>query len=148
MNIPELAQKVKEVKNRLTTQEIYTVLLILVVGLGSFGLGRLSKLQSSRAPVRLEQSAVILATPPAVVGNKGGASSSSSGVTAGISTPNTLNPIPAGGQLVASKGGSKYHFPWCSGAQRISEANKIWFNSVEEARKAGYTPAGNCKGLK
>ncbi|TSC62722.1 MAG: hypothetical protein G01um101448_259 [Parcubacteria group bacterium Gr01-1014_48] len=52
-----------------------------------------------------------------------------------------------GGQYVASKKGTKYHFPWCGGAARISEENKIWFNSKEEAEKAGYTPAGNCKGL-
>src|SRR3989344_1924759 len=32
-------------------------------------------------------------------------------------------------------------------AKSISEANKIWFNSVEEARAAGYAPASNCKGL-
>ncbi|MEK7120782.1 MAG: hypothetical protein AAB840_01690 [Patescibacteria group bacterium] len=55
--------------------------------------------------------------------------------------------IKAGGAVVASKSGSKYHLPWCSGASTIKEENKIWFDSVEEARKAGYTPAGNCKGI-
>ncbi|MCA9052050.1 MAG: hypothetical protein KDA89_25100, partial [Planctomycetaceae bacterium] len=57
-------------------------------------------------------------------------------------------PMHIGGKYVASRNGSKYHFPWCAGAQAMSETNKIWFDSVEEARKAGYTPAGNCKGLK
>ena len=52
------------------------------------------------------------------------------------------------GMYVASKNGTKYHFPWCSGAKSISEVNKIWFNSVEEARASGYAPAANCKGLK
>ncbi len=52
-----------------------------------------------------------------------------------------------GGKYVASKSGSAYHFPWCSGAKRIKEANKIYFNTKEEAEKAGYRPAGNCKGL-
>jgi hypothetical protein len=56
-------------------------------------------------------------------------------------------PLPAGGQVVGSKNGSKYHLPWCSGAKTIIEANKVWFASKEVAEQAGYTPAGNCKGL-
>jgi len=51
------------------------------------------------------------------------------------------------GAYVGSRNGSKYHFPWCPGAQQIKEENKVWFSSVEEAQKAGYTPAANCKGL-
>lgn len=50
--------------------------------------------------------------------------------------------------VVASKNGVKYHYSWCPGAKQISEANKITFNSIEEARAAGYSPASNCKGLK
>jgi methylphosphotriester-DNA--protein-cysteine methyltransferase len=53
----------------------------------------------------------------------------------------------SGGRIVASKTGAKYHLPWCSGAQTMKEENKIWFDSPEEARAAGYTPAANCKGL-
>lgn len=146
MNIQERIQKVKEVKNSLNAKEIYTVLLIFVVGFGSFGLGRLSKLQNFKAPIRIEQSALILSAPALRAGDADVVSLS--GSTAIAPASNVSFPPPSGGQLVASRGGTKYHFPWCSGAQRISGANKIWFNSVEEARKAGYTPASNCKGLK
>lgn len=48
---------------------------------------------------------------------------------------------------VASVTGTKYHFPWCSGAQRIKEENQIWFSSKEDAELAGYEPATNCPGL-
>ena len=51
------------------------------------------------------------------------------------------------GNYVASKSGTKYHYPWCPGAQSIKEENKIWFFTKEEAEKAGYQPASNCKGL-
>ncbi|MFZ2167848.1 MAG: hypothetical protein WAV50_03180 [Minisyncoccia bacterium] len=51
------------------------------------------------------------------------------------------------GQIVASKNGTKYYLPSCSGAGRISEANKIWFASSAAAVAAGYSPAANCKGL-
>lgn len=51
------------------------------------------------------------------------------------------------GQYVASQKGKKYHWPWCPGGKSIKEENKIWFNSREDAERAGYTPAANCPGL-
>lgn len=50
-------------------------------------------------------------------------------------------------QVVASRSGTKYYFPWCAGADRITEANKVWFASAGEASLAGYAPAANCSGL-
>ncbi len=49
------------------------------------------------------------------------------------------------GQFVASKSGTKYYPPGCAGANRISEANKVWFASAAEAEEAGYALAANCK---
>lgn len=51
------------------------------------------------------------------------------------------------GRYVASRSGTKYHLPTCSGAKTISEVNKVWFASKEEAEAAGYAPAANCKGI-
>ena len=51
------------------------------------------------------------------------------------------------GRYVASKSGTAYHFPWCQGALKIKEENKIWFQTKEEAESRGYKPAGNCDGL-
>lgn len=51
------------------------------------------------------------------------------------------------GQFVASKNGTKYYLPSCAGAEKISEANKVWFVSAAAAVAAGYAPATNCKGL-
>ena len=142
MNIHELGLKVKEVVERGESREIYTVLLITLVGFSSFALGRLSKLQESRTPVLIHAAAALSTTPPARGGGGGGGrvKDESLGIEDSV--------LPTGGQLVASQNGTKYHFPWCSGAARIAEANKVWFGSVEEAQKAGYTPASNCKGLK
>ena len=118
---------VLKIKRGAEHRECLIALLILLVGLGSFGLGRLSKIEATRKPVRIEYE----------VQNK--AMEQSSAVS--LSTEETQK------LFVASKNGTKYHHPWCSGAERISEANKIWFSSKEEAEKAGYTPAQNCKGL-
>lgn len=104
--------------------------LILLAVLAAYGLGRLHYYEGNTSvpvkiinPVKQEQ-----ITVPEV-----------KGVSAELESQ---------GEVVASKSGTKYHYPWCSGAKQISEKNKITFPSIEEARKAGYTPATNCKGLK
>jgi len=99
-------------------RDLLLILIVLFVGISAFGLGRLSSFEESRPAIRMTQQASV-----------GEVS------------------VSVGGKLVASKKGSKYHFPWCSGAQSMKESNKTWFDSEEEARRAGYTPAKNCKGL-
>jgi len=47
-------------------------------------------------------------------------------------------------KVYASVNGTKYHFPWCSGAQTISDKNKIEFENEQAAILAGYTLAKNC----
>lgn len=54
---------------------------------------------------------------------------------------------PSTGTYVASKSGTKYHLPSCSGAKRIKEENKVWFATKEQAAAAGYEPAANCPGI-
>ncbi len=49
--------------------------------------------------------------------------------------------------VIASKKGKTYHLPWCPGATSMSQKNKIYFNSIAEAKAAGYLPAKNCEGL-
>ena len=51
-------------------------------------------------------------------------------------------------ELVASIQGTKYHYPWCPGALRIKEANKVFFSNASAAKEAQYERASNCKGLK
>jgi len=108
------------------------VLIVILVGLASFGLGRLSALEGHKQPVQVIQSA----SAAAAVGTAQNEANSGG--------PET---VPVGGEVVASKNGTVYHLPWCSGAQRISASNKVTFASEAEAKAAGYRPAKNCKGL-
>ena len=98
--------------------DYFVVILLVLVSIASFGLGRLSVLDTVKTPMTLLQAPL-----------------------------SEIRPMYIGGEIVASRKGSKYHFPWCSGALTMKESNKIWFKSVEAARAAGYAPAGNCKGL-
>lgn len=102
--------------------ELYIALVIVLVAFLCFGLGRLSVIYGTN-----NQFSVL---PP------------------GASNMAGLPPAPeGGGGYVASKNGTAYHFPWCPGALTMKEENKIYFETKEEAEKAGYKPAGNCKGL-
>lgn len=92
---------------------------VLLLGLASFGLGRLSALEEVKPAVSLREAS--LASEPRM--------------------------MVIGGLVVASRKGSAYHFPWCSGAQTITAQNRVWFKSEEAARAAGYSPAKNCTGL-
>lgn len=138
MSIKDLTQKIKGWRGTKTldlpslSDDIFLGFIIILVAFGSFGLGRLSKIEDSKTPIRIENSAEV---------TKSGAISSQT-ASIMLSQPNSQE-----GQLVGSTGGTKYHFPWCSGAKTISEANKIYFTSKADAESKGYTPASNCKGL-
>lgn len=114
------------------------VLIIVLVAILSFGLGRLSV---SYGEGKLEIVYPSQEGASAVTSLKGKEQSvQKSSLEA--------QPLLSGeGQYVASKNGSKYHFPWCPGARSIKEENKIYFSTKEEAEARGYAPAVNCKGL-
>jgi hypothetical protein len=50
-------------------------------------------------------------------------------------------------RYVASKNGRVYYFTWCTGAKRILEENRVYFNTAEEARTAGLKPSTACPDL-
>ena len=136
MSIKEIATKIK---SELSTEQSFAALLIVVVGVASFGLGRLSVTEET-------------GTTPAVIG------SAIAERTVYEEEVENLQPDTSvavtetyleeqEALYVASKNSDKYHLPWCGGAARISEANKVWFTSKAEAEAAGYTPAANCKGI-
>ncbi len=108
-------------------------ILVLLVALAAFGLGRLSATQGSTALRVLypeakpaeplaNTAAVVKAAPVRVAGQGSGA-------------------------YVASKNGAKYYLVSCSSASRIKAENRVYFASVQQAVAAGYEPAANCPGL-
>jgi len=110
-------------KEFLSKIEPYILPAILVlIGLTAFGLGRLST-------VGEQGSRLIINNAPAATQSAAVAASQSSGT------------------YVASKSGTKYYLPSCSGVSKIKEENRVWFASVAQAQAAGYTAAANCPGL-
>lgn len=128
MNVPEILDPRKP-----QGRALYSALIVVAIGLGAFGLGRLSTRIGSQTGV-------------SIVGARISADALLRAQEFTASSTNKETGATAGG-VVASKSGSKYFLPWCGGAQTIKEENKIWFASPKEARAAGYEPAGNCKGV-
>jgi hypothetical protein len=121
----------------------FFVAVIILMAVISFCLGRISGVGEKREPVRVLNNS---SNNPYITDEVKGVFTSTSNPPPGLEEGSSAT--AESGSIVASKNGTKYHYPWCAGAKQISEKNKIIFNSIEEARTAGYTPASNCKGLK
>ena len=155
MSIKELPEKIKGSWKVIGEYEkdIFLGLLVVTVACGGFALGRLSKIEETRQAVRIEQVNLSdgsgkISTPVAklsIVTDRGGEQS----VTQVSATDNlaAVGATAQTGKVVASKNGTKYYLPNCSGVKRIKEENKVWFASIEEAKQAGLTAAANCPGL-
>ena len=102
---------------KVSAEALVVPTVVVLVGVGAFGLGRLSAAEGGE---------------PQLV----------------INTPSqTATLVAAEEKYVASKSGTKYYLPHCSGAARILPENLLWFATVAEAQVAGYTAAANCSGL-
>lgn len=140
ISISVMVEKIKKLTNlrpvlRELKDDLFLGTIIILVAFGSFGLGRLSKIEGARTPIQIENAPEI--TPETFTNGTQAAS-----VQNAVAQPDT-NTV----QLVGSKTGNKYHYTWCSGAKRIAEANRRYFSSKADAEAQGYTPASNCKGL-
>lgn len=137
-----ITEHFKNVKNwcQDNKSDLFTAAVIFLSVLASFGLGRLSLIWPQKTPIQFKN------TPPAqtVQAEETTGGGGESTAKNQIQAANILN---FQGKFVASKSGMSYHYPWCPGAQKIKEENKVWFQTKEEAENRGYKPAGNCQGL-
>jgi len=144
MSIKDFAEKIKlftsvwkerllRLKESLKIKEdLFVALLIVLVGLASFGLGKLSVIEAEKTPISI-------ANDGQTAGNMPGSAN-----TSGTSTGQA---VTGQGIVFGSKTGTKYYYPSCSGAGRIKPENRVWFPTIAAAKAAGLTPAANCPGL-
>lgn len=137
--IARIREKGKTLLDRIP-EGVLTALVVILAVCGAFGLGVLAGRADRGGDISFEQA-------PLIEKNSVTASLSQVPLPEAENTKASAPAISVGGQYVGSKKGTKYHFPWCPGAKAMSEENKIWFSTQEEAEKAGYTKAANCKGL-
>ncbi len=139
MSIQEISSNFKRL---LTGSDVLGAGILIIVGIGSFLLGKTWESTPEAQIIHRETGAVIQATEP-----EESTISEEAPVSPKIEVKAASAAVPVEGGYVASKNGTKYHLPWCGGAKRILEENKVWFRTKEEAIAAGYTPAANCPGI-
>ncbi len=113
-------------------KDIMVVLIIILVGLGSFELGRMSK-ESPQSGIRVQAPTT------------GKAQAASTGLVANSNKKVLAATNPEGKTFFASNRGTKYYPVDCSAGQTIKQENRIYFTTKEEAERAGYELSSSCQ---
>lgn len=111
-------------------KDILVIIIIILVGLGSFVLGRLSKEQATSG-LKIEytgQEANII----------GSIDQNSTDLTSNLLNSNS-------GNFFGSTRGSKYYSLSCSSGKTIKQENRLYFKTALEAEKAGYVLSSSCR---
>lgn len=120
-------------------KDIVLIVGIILIALISFGAGRLTMPKIFQEPMVIEDAFRAATTTNQNLYQTDNSQQSQSG---GEEQGNN-KPLLTAGKFVASKNSKYYHWPWSPHAKNIKSENRIWFNSEEEAQKAGYQRSSN-----
>lgn len=132
-------------KGFLANDTLFMALLLILVGVGSFGLGR-GSVPSEMLQERELSAVAVSAAPPTPKPPVSAPGRVSTG-TADLPPSQPETEIASEQSYIGSKNGTKFHLLTCPGASQIKEENKVYFSSKQEAYSKGYTEAANCKGI-
>ena len=119
-------------------KDILVVLIVILVGLGCFELGRLSKENSSSPGLKI--------LPADETGEYPNEDQSANIVSASIALKAPLDQTNSKAKnFFASNRGSKYYSLGCAGGKSIILENRIYFATKEEAERAGYQLSSSCQ---
>lgn len=133
-------EKIKSFVDSSKGKDILTIMIVILVGIGSFELGRLSKENASSGGlnIRYEDQANLLANTARVGDIKP--------INEAIDQINiSKSPSPKTGNFFASKRGKKYYSISCSAGKTIKVDNRIYFDTREEAEKVGFELSSACR---
>lgn len=127
-------EKIKQFLESDGGKNILIVLIVILVGLGSFELGRLSK-ENSSSGIKIEY----LSQDGSQGANVVSATEFEKTQTVQTQTSNS------GKNFFASSRGSKYYPVNCSAGKTIVQENRVYFANREDAEKAGYELSNSCR---
>lgn len=135
-------RKIKHFIESKQGKDIIIVLIIVLVGLASFELGRLSK-NAEEKGIKIQyqgQDAAVINATPFLSKNEAG-----EGNLPNTAQSTSNSPKASSGAFFASSRGSKYYPTNCSAGKSIKVENRIYFDTRESAEKAGYTLSSSCR---
>jgi hypothetical protein len=121
-------------------KDILIVIIVVLVGLGCFELGRLSK-ENSSGGVKIEYPNM-----PQDINQAANAISAVefANTISSAQTSTITQNSNSGKTFFASSKGTKYYTISCSAGKTIKQENRIYFTTGEEAQAAGYTLSSSC----
>ena len=120
-------------------KEAMNVLIIILVGVTSFYLGRLSISE----PIKTENDK---ATTTSAIYSDTKTENKIKNNSQTYNNSDTTSPdTTKKGSYVASQNGTKYYALSCATANRIKEENRVYFDSTTQAENAGYSKSSTCK---
>lgn len=131
-------QKIKEFIESKKGQDVLIILIIVLVGIISFWLGRLSKEGEGTKGINIQYSD-LSASP--IFAEK----DATEEISASLENKNEPLNINLKNYFASSRG-SKYYPTSCSAGKNIKIENRIYFETREEAENAGYSLSSSCKG--
>ncbi|HNW71900.1 MAG TPA: hypothetical protein PKZ36_03345 [Candidatus Paceibacterota bacterium] len=129
-------QKIKHFIESDKGKDILVVIIVILVGVISFFLGRLSYTNPQKG-LKIEytdQEASVVSS----------FENPESNLKLTPSIENRAN-NEGSGKYFASKMGHKYYPTGCSAGKTIKQENRIYFSSASEAEKAGFTLSASCQ---
>ncbi|OGI45578.1 hypothetical protein A2121_03270 [Candidatus Nomurabacteria bacterium GWB1_40_6] len=127
-------EKIKQFIESEKGKDILVVIIVILVGLGSFELGRLSK-ENGSGGIKIEY------------GDQYQGTSQTANAISAVTDVGRLetNSSSSGKTFFASSRGSKYYSTSCSAGKTIKQENRVWFTTGEEAERAGYVLSSSCQ---
>ena len=122
--------------------DIILIIGIILISLISFGAGRLTAPNLSKQPLIIQDPTAAMFP---VVQEDIREDVIRKDTLSGLIQEDIRKDVIQRGQFVGSLKSNKYHHPDCPFAQKISLENQIWFQSEEEAQRAGYVPCSKLK---
>ena len=126
-------KKIKHFIDSNKGKDILTVFIVILVGLGSFELGRLSQENNSNS-LKIDFKGSELAQ----------SASKPENLSSAPISPKTVQNSSSGDYFGSTKG-SKYYRKSCIAGKNIKEENRIYFPSADAAEKAGYQLSSSCE---
>lgn len=95
----------------------------VLVAILSFGAGKISEISGTDTPIVFQNAPECGSNP--------------------VNTPAPSSAENLQGKIIGNKNSLIYHLPGGASYDKVSEANRIYFNSEADAQKAGYRKAKN-----
>ena len=125
-------EKIKSFIESEKGKDILIVLIVILVGLGSSELGRVSK-ENDSGSIKIEY-------PNQDFNQEASTISAISNVPKTVFDTNSFRKT-----FFASSKGTKYYTISCSAGKTIKQENRVYFTTGEEAQAAGYTLSSSCQ---